>query len=159
MEIFETPLPGVGVRYEFVTERGRRMGVLVHRDGHRELLVYDKEDEDSCSDVVDLEHGESAGLVELLGGTKVTEHLSDLHHRVEGLSIEWITLEAGAPLVDKTIGDGRVRTRSGASIVAVLRSGTSHPGPGPDFLLRVGDVVLVIGSIDGAESARKIIAG
>lgn len=159
MEIFETPLPGVGVRYEFVTERGRRVGVLVHRDGHRELLLYAKDDEDSCSDVVDLEHEESSGLVELLGGTKVTEHLSDLHHQVEGLSIEWINLEEGAPLDNKTIGEGRVRTQSGASVVAVLRSGTSHPGPGPEFLLHSGDIVLVIGSIEGVERARKIIAG
>lgn len=159
MEIFETPLPGVGVRYEFVTGRGRRLGVLVHRDGHRELLLYRKDDDDSCGDTVELEQSESAGLVELLGGTKVTEHLSDLHHEVEGLSIEWITLDSGAPLAGKTIGDGRVRTRSGASIVAVLRSGQSHPGPGPDFSLETGDVILVTGSIEGVEQARKIIAG
>jgi TrkA domain protein len=159
MEIFETPLPGVGVRYEFVTGRGRRLGILVHRDGQRELLVYDKDDEDSCRDVIELGHEESAGLVELLGGTKITEHLADLHHQVQGLSIEWITLGVAAPLANRTIGDGRIRTVTGASVVAVLRSGASHPGPGPDFILLPGDVVLVTGTIDGVEAAREIIAG
>lgn len=159
MEIFETPLPGVGVRYEFVTGRGRRLGVLVHRDGQRELLVYDENDPDSCRDVLELGREESAGLVELLGGTKITEHLADLRHQVEGLSIEWITLESMAPLANRTIGEGRIRTVTGASVVAVLRGGASHPGPGPEFTLLPGDIVLVTGAIEGVEAARKIIAG
>jgi len=159
MEIFETPLPGVGVRYEFVTGRGRRLGVLVHRDGQRELLVYDEDDADSCRDVLELGRDESASLVELLGGTKITEHLADLRHQVEGLSIEWITLESMAPLAHRTIGEGRVRTVTGASVVAVLRGGASHPGPGPEFTLLPGDIVLVTGAIEGVEAARKIIAG
>lgn len=159
MEIFETPLPGVGIRYEFDTELDRRIGVLVHRDGRRELLVYRKSDPDACSETLQLNHDESASLVELLGGSKITERLSDLRHEVQGLAIEWLTLGSEAPMAGKTIGDGRVRTQSGASVIAVIRAGGSHPGPGPDFRLEVGDVVLVSGSVDGVERARRILAG
>ena len=159
VEIFETPLPGIGVRYEFDTETGRRLGVLVHRDGHRDMLVYCEDDVDSCSETLRLSLAESASLVELLGGSKVTERLSDLRHEVQGLAIEWLTLESGAPMAGKTIGDGRVRTESGASVIAVIRAGESHPGPGPDFRLEQGDVVLVSGSADGVERARRILAG
>lgn len=159
MEIFETSLPGIGVRYEFDTEQGRRIGILIHRDGHRDMLVYCKDDIDSCSEMLQLSTSESASLVELLGGTKITERLSDLRHEVQGLSIEWVTVEDGSPLAGKTIGDGRVRTESGASIVAVLRGGASFPGPGPDFTLLANDTALVFGSVEGVVKAHKIIAG
>lgn len=159
MEIFETALPGVGVRYEFDTERGRRLGVLVHRDGQRDVLVYCEDDIDSCNESIRLSSTESASMVELLGGTKITERLGDLRHEVQGLSIEWVEIGPTAPLAGKTIGEGRIRTDSGASVVAVLRSGTSFPGPGPDFHFEVGDTALVIGSHDGVATACRIIAG
>lgn len=159
MEIFETSLPGIGIRYEFDTARGRKIGVLVHRDGHRELLIYCKGDEDSCSETIDLVQAESAALVELFGGTKITERLTDIRHDVHGLAIEWFTVEAQSPIANRSIGDGQIRTRTGASVVAVLRGGESHPGPGPDFILKVGDVALVTGSFEGVAQASRIICG
>jgi TrkA domain protein len=159
MEIFEVKLPGLGIRYEFVTASGMRVGVLVRRDGERDLLVYQSEDEDVCSSTVELRPEESAAIVELLGGTKVTEKLSDLRHEVEGLSIEWVTIRESSPLAQKSIADGAIRTKTGASIVAVLRGDTSIPGPGPDFTFSVGDVALVVGSVQGVQSAAKLISG
>lgn len=54
MEIFETPLPGIGIRYEFATNAGRRVGVVVHRDGHRDLVVYRADDPDACEGNLEL---------------------------------------------------------------------------------------------------------
>jgi TrkA domain protein len=159
MEIFEISLPGIGIRYEFDTARGRKVGVLVHRDGHRELLIYCKGDEDSCSETIELGRSESAALVELFGGTKITERLTDVRHDVQGLAIEWLTVESQSPLLGRSIGDGQIRTRSGASVVAVLRDGRSYPGPGPDFIFELGDVALVTGSFDGVAQASRIICG
>jgi TrkA domain protein len=159
MEIFETSLPGIGIRYEFNTSRARRVGVLVHRDGRRELLVYCKDDEDSCSEAIDLGQSESAALVELLGGTKITERLGDLRHEVQGLSIEWITVSLSSPLVGRTIGDGQIRTKSGASVVAVIRGDMSFPGPGPEFEFLANDIALITGSHSGVEAAAQIIGG
>ncbi len=159
VEIFETPLPGIGIRYEFDTQAGKHLGVLVHRDGQRDVLVYCDDDIDSCNETVRLSTSESASLVELLGGTKITERLSDLKHEVQGLSIEWVSLEPTSFLVNKTIGEGRVRTESGASVVAVVRGTESIPGPGPDLILLSGDTLLVIGSQDGVIKARRIITG
>lgn len=157
MELFETPLPGVGVRYEFTSAAGDRLGVIVRRDARRELLLYDEDDPDACRDTVSLTGEESATLVELLGGTKVTERMADLRHEVEGLSIEWVTLETGHGLAGKTIGDGRIRTETGASVVAVIRGEQSIPGPGPDFRLEAGDVALVVGSIEGVQKALRLL--
>ena len=152
-------LPGIGVRYEFHTSAGRRIGVLVHRDGRREFLIYSKGDEDSCSESLDLDQAESAALVELLGGTKITERLSDLRHDVKGLAIEWVSVPATSALVGQSIGDGQIRTRTSASVVAVLRNEQSIPGPGPEFVFESGDIALITGTHDGVEAAARIIVG
>ena len=159
MEVFETPLPGVGIRYEFTSAAGDRLGVVVRRDSRRELVFYDERDPDTCRDIVELNATEAATLVELLGGTKVTERIADLRHEVEGLSIEWVTMPTESGLSGRTIGDGQIRTRTGASVVAVIRGDRSIPGPGPDFCLEAGDVALVIGSVEGVQTAARLLAG
>lgn len=159
MEIFETQLPGVGIRYEFTSAAGDRLGVVVRRDNRRELGLYDDRDPDRCRALVELTGAEAATLVELLGGTKVTERIADLRHEVEGLSIEWVTMQPSSGLSGKTIGDGQIRTLTGASVVAVIRGDQSIPGPGPDFGLETGDVALVVGSIDGVQRAAQLLAG
>lgn len=159
MEIFEVALPGIGIRYEFDTTAGRRIGVLVHRDGRRELLIYCKGNEDSCSESLDLDPSEAAALVEIFGGSKITERLSDLKHEVQGLAIEWVTVPPTSPLAGRSIGDGQIRTRTSASVVAVLRDNSSIPGPGPEFVFQPGDIALITGTHDGVASASRIIAG
>lgn len=159
MELIETALPGVGVRYEFTTRDGAHLGVLVHRDGRRDVLIYEADDPDACSATLEFAPEEAAALVELFGGSRVTERLSDLRHEVEGLSIDWITIESTSPLAQRTIGEGRIRTQTGASVVAVLRGETSIPGPGPELRLEVGDIVLVVGSFAGVARATALLAG
>lgn len=159
MEIFETPLPGIGVRYQLTTAEGRQLGVVVRRDGNRDLLLYDAADPDSCRYDIELTPDESRALVELFGGSKVTERLVDLRYEVEGLSIEWVTMTAASPLTDRSIGDGQIRTRTGASVAAVIRADTSIPGPSPDFVLHDGDIVLVMGSVAGVDAAARLLVG
>lgn len=157
MEVFETPLPGVGSRYEFTTEAGDRVGVVAHRDRTREFVVYDERDPDACRANIELNGEESSVLVELLGGTKITERLQELHHEIEGLAIEWVTMQPGASQVGVTIGEAQIRSTTGALIVAVTRGGSATLGPGPDFAFAVGDLVLIIGSVDGTRSAKELL--
>jgi TrkA domain protein len=159
MEVFETPLPGVGSRYEFSTEDGDRLGIVARRDRRRTVVLYDRRDPDSCKAQVELTGEEAAVVVELLGGTKITERLADLRHEVEGLSIEWVTMPATGGLSGRTIGDGQIRTSTKASVVAVIRGKESIPGPGPEFRFAPGDVVLVIGSVDSVQAAARVLAG
>jgi K+:H+ antiporter subunit KhtT len=159
MEVFETPLPGIGVRHEFTTKSGERVGVVTRRDGRRDLLLYDREDPDSCREIVELAPDEAATMVELLGGSRVTERLQDLRHEVEGLSIQWVTITSGQGLAGRTIGDGQIRTRTGASVVAIIRGDESIPGPGPDFGFAEGDVVLLMGSEPAVAAAERLLIG
>ena len=40
IEVEEVALPGIGLRHDFQTRHGRRVGVVSHLTGKRELLVY-----------------------------------------------------------------------------------------------------------------------
>lgn len=159
MEIFETPLPGIGVRYEFTAGSGEQVGVVVKRDGKRDVAIYDREDPDTCRAFVELSEGDAGALAELLGGTNITARLDELRHEVEGLAIEWVEMPAKGGLTGKTIADGKIRTATSASVVAVLRADATIPGPEPTFGLRAGDKVLLMGSAPSVTAATAILTG
>jgi len=159
MELFETPLPGVGVRYEFTAEGGDHVGVVVRRDGKRDIALYDREDPDSCRGTIELSEGDASKVAELLGGTNITARLEELKHSVEGLEIEWVTMPDGGGLTGKTIADGKIRTSTSASVVAVIRGDHAIPGPEPTFEFQPGDTVLVMGAAGSVGRASSILTG
>jgi TrkA domain protein len=153
----ETQLPGVGVRHEFTTSDGTQLGVLVHRDGRRDLLIYDRSDPDSCSEFLLLSADDTRTLAELLGASQVTETVVAVQQHIEGLSIEWITIEPASTAIGTSIADGQLRTRTGASVVAVQRGTTTIPAPGPDHRFEPGDVVVAVGTTDGLAALRRLL--
>jgi TrkA domain protein len=155
--IEETSLPGVGVRYQFYAEDGRRIGVVHHRTGRRELFVCSPDDPDAAVVNVSLSDDESHALSEALGGSRVIESLTHLQQQVEGLAIDWVPVDPSSPYVGKTIGDARIRTRTGVSVVAVIRGEKAHPAPGPDFRLEAEDTLVVVGTPEGIEQVEKIL--
>ncbi|MCB1247542.1 MAG: cation:proton antiporter regulatory subunit [Acidimicrobiia bacterium] len=157
VELTETRLPGVGHRIEFIAADGARVGVVHARSGKRELFVCAPTDPDSVSMSLKLTDDESHALADALGGSSIVETLDALTQEVEGLAIDWLPVEVGAAIVGKSIGDGRVRTRTGVSIVAVIRDGRAHPAPGPDFGIETGDVLVVVGTADGIAMALEIL--
>ncbi len=154
-DVRETNLPGIGVRHEFTTADGERIGVLVRRDGRREILVYDREDPDACSERLQLSAADTRTLSELLGAGRVSEAVTAVHQQIEGLAIDWIDLGTTSPLIGPTIGDGQFRTRTGASVVAVIRGDTTVPAPEPDFVFEAGDVVVAVGTVEGLATLRR----
>lgn len=158
-QVDETQLPGVGVRHDFVTRRGERVGIITHRSGARELLIYDRADPDACRETLRLEEDDVRTLSDMLGGSDVTEKLSGLEQSVEGLTIDWVRVSGTSPCSGRTLGDLGLGTTVSASIVAVLREGRSVPAPAPDFKLHEGDTAVVVGTKDGARQAVAKLQG
>jgi len=156
-EMRETKLPGVGVRHEFTTERGENIGVLVHHDGRRDVLVYSAQDPDACSATIEMSNADTRTMSELLGASQVTEVLGVVQQEVAGLAIEWIELPSDSPGIGTSIAQGEYRQRTGASIVAVIRQGTSIPAPEPDFVFEPGDTVVAIGTRDGVVALADLL--
>lgn len=157
-EIEETNLPGVGIRHDFVTRNGDRLGVITHRTGRRQLLVYNRNDPDACREDIRLDEEEGHALAELLGGTTVTEHFTRMFQQsLTGLTIEWLTLGSDWASAERTIGGTQLRTRTGVSVIAVIREGGTVPAPEPDFGLSSGDTLVAVGTPEGLRDATEIL--
>jgi TrkA domain protein len=157
MDIERVNLPGIGMRHTITTERGRRLGVVSHHTGRRDLVVYGKEDPDSAVASVPLTAAEANALAELLGTHRLVERLTELHRQVEGLVTEQISVADGSPYAGRTLGDTAARTRTGASIVAVVRDRQVYVSPRPDFRFEPGDVVVVVGTAEGTSAVARIL--
>jgi TrkA domain protein len=158
MELEETRLPGIGLRHDFVTSQGRRLGVVSQRSGSRELVVYDLEDPDACRVVLDLTPQESEMLAELLGPAPVVERLARLREQIEGIATEGLLVQQGSPYDGRTLGDAAIRSRTGASVVAVVRGQELLPSPTPDFRFQAGDRVVVVGTEEGLRSVATLLS-
>ena len=155
-DVTETQLPGVGVRHEFVTSSGERVAVLSHRTGRRELAVYDRPDPDDCTTVLHLSSDDTRTLAELLGGSPVSETVTNVQ-RLEGVAIDWIHIRDGSAQAGSTIGDSRLRTRTGSSVVAVIRGSDTIAAPGPEVTLEPEDLVVAVGTSDGLRQLRELL--
>jgi TrkA domain protein len=158
VRVERTPLPGIGVRDEFVTGSGRRIGVISRRSGRRELVVYDRNDPDACSEVVRLSDEEADALAEILGAPRVVERLAILSEQVSSLLTEQLPVLPGSPYAGRTLGETGARTRTGASVVAVLRSSELVPSPTPTFEFAAGDTLIVVGTREGIDAVADIMA-
>lgn len=159
MRVEQTALPGIGVRHDITTESGRRLGVVSHRSGQRDLVLFDQDDPDACLASVALTDDEAEALADILGASLMLGALSGLREQAAGLLTEQLSIPAGSPFVGRRLGDTRARTRTGASIVAVLRDRGVIPSPLPDLTFEAGDVVVVVGTRPGLDGVARILAG
>jgi TrkA domain protein len=157
MDVNEVLLPGVGLRYEFTNHDGERIGVIARRTGDFELVVYSRSDPDSSRPVIRLNSEEAGTLAEILGAPRMAERFADLTKEVPGLIAGQVEVTAGSPFAGMPLGQTRARTRTGASIVAIVRSDDVIVSPTPTDVLLSGDVLVVIGTHDGIAGVRKII--
>jgi TrkA domain protein len=74
-----------------------------------------------------------------------------------GLAIDWLPVSTGTPFAGGSIGDTQARTRTGVSIVAVLRGERAFAAPGPEFGLEGSDTLLVVGTPRGIEQLAVIL--
>lgn len=159
MELEETLLPGVGVRYEMTCSSGQALGIVVQRDGAAEISVYDARDPDRATGMFRLNPEEADAVAEVLGAPRLTQRFADLSKEVPGLESGRLAIAPGSPFVGRPLGDTRARTLTGCSIVAVVRGAEVVPSPGPDQVLQAGDVLVAIGSDSGLVQLDRRLSG
>ena len=172
LDFHETALPGVGIRYELTTRRGVRLGVVAHRGGRRDLVVYDALDTDAAREAVTLTAAESSALAAVLrpdagtsgagnpdAGNPGAGHpaAAGRRHPIGRFAVDWVPIPPGCPYAGRSIATAGVRSITGVSIVAVLRHDAAFPSPGPDFRLEAGDTALVVGTPDGVEALIELL--
>ena len=75
---------------------------------------------------------------------------------LERVSTEWIEVPVSFE-GEASLADLEFRARTGASILAVDRGGTTSPNPPPSFAIRAGDRLLVFGGSEAVARTRDLL--
>lgn len=97
-------------------------------------------------------------LRETLSNTHETEeNIQPIPTVLKSASLDTVTVPPGSPAAAKLIRELEVRSRTGASVVAIDRAGFNLINPGPDDEILVGDQIILLGSPEQLQKARNLL--
>ena len=150
MPLKQVDLPGVGKRFSLTTAANNLICIVQHYSGKREIYFFCKADAEEPDCVFEMTEEEAREIGEILIGTllpTIPFEKDKLELLLGQLVMEWIAVQEGSPMADKTIADMAVRRSTGASIIAIQREGKIIPSPDPyQEVIRPGDVLIVVGA-------------
>jgi K+/H+ antiporter YhaU regulatory subunit KhtT len=93
---------------------------------------------------------------------KIEGHLNKLQGYVDRIMSRWldvgeIEVSKNSTAIGKTLRELRIRERTGATIIAVVRDGFEQFSPDASFVLRAEDVLLAAGSAEGQMRLQQLI--
>src|SRR6478735_7296207 len=116
LELKETRLPGVGVKWTMTPAAGSRITVIQHNDGDREVYVHRRRSDEEPAVVLELHDDEARQLGALLGGAyerpKIVE---ELEMALGEFQIEWIKVPNDSWVNGRTLADCGFRKRTGVA--------------------------------------------
>lgn len=87
------------------------------------------------------------------------EAVTEIADVLRSAATETLLIERDSAAVGKTIGELRIRKRSGVSVIAITRDGQAEINPGPDTRLAQGDVLLLLGGAEQIDRAIEEVFG
>jgi len=72
--------------------------------------------------------------------------------------IEEVVIPPNSWLIGKSVAESNIRSRTGATVVAVNRDGHDIFSPGPDLLLENSDILIVVGTSGAKELVKKMVS-
>ena len=85
------------------------------------------------------------------------KRLDELSQFLAGTTTDTVLIVEDSPAVGKNLEELQLRSRSGVTIIAAVRNGTSTYNPGTDFRLASGDVLVLLGSHKELDQATQIL--
>lgn len=153
-DITERALPGIGERFDLRTADGDDVCVVIHHSGRRDVYVVD--DDGDTRAAVTLSDSQARNLGAILAGAYFKPAVvAEIESVIDGLLIEWATLDADSPGVGRTIAELGVRSQTRMTIAAILRDHVPIVAPEPDEALRDGDRLVVIGRPEDLPAFRR----
>ncbi|WP_342417216.1 cation:proton antiporter regulatory subunit [Paenibacillus sp. FSL R10-2782] len=159
MDIRESILPGIGIKYRIDTESGDRIVIIIHDDGRRELYHFDYKDLEQSISMTTLSDQEARLVASIIGGmTYKPKQLESVEMTFDDFIIEWYRVEPHYASVGKSIGELDVRQNSGATIIAIVeKKGNKYVNPGPEVIISEGATVVVVGERDQQKRFKQIL--
>jgi len=157
-EIQETRLPGIGTKFTMPLASGRRLVVIVHTDGKRELYLFRHAHADEPVAVLVLDDDEARQLGAIVGGAyerpKIVE---DLEFALGELQIEWTPVPEDSPTIGKTLAECAFRATTGITVIAILREPEPISGARPDDVIKTGDTLVTVGKAGQYPAFRRVL--
>jgi TrkA domain protein len=158
MTTYESDLPGIGKKFEVELDDDRRLVIVIHNTGRRELFVRDEPDADAeklfeLSDRLARQVG-----VNLLGAyfQPVRTETIDTVLSDDTL-IEWAKIEPDSRFVGMTLAETRAHKELGVSVIAVQRGDKTLQNPDPGTRIESGDTLVVLG-LEGVSRQLDILS-
>jgi TrkA domain protein len=159
IELRETRLPGVGVKYSAATAHGGRIAVILHNEGLREIYYFRHAGDEDPTAVIQLEDDEARQLGAVISGAyerpKIVE---ELEMAFGELAIEWVPVPDGSPAIGKTLAECGFRARTGITIIAILREPEPVAGAQPGDVVQKGDTLVTVGKLGQYPVFRRLLA-
>jgi len=83
--------------------------------------------------------------------------LHDLIHATQSIGVTWLTLLAPNPLIGQTLAEVNLRARTGASIVAIMRSNEVLANPKSHTIFEANDRIGFIGDEEQIEAVKALL--
>jgi TrkA domain protein len=158
IELRETRLPGVGVKYGFRTADGARLAVILHNDGDREIYFFRRPNDEDPQAVIRLDDEEARQLGAVLGGAyerpKIVE---ELEMALGELLIEWVKVPDSSPAIGRSLAECAFRARTGITIIAILREPEPVTGAQPEDVIQAGDTLVTVGKAGQYKAFRELL--
>ncbi len=151
-------LSGIGTKYELETEKGDKIAVLFLESGRIQIYVLEKGCKRPC--VVELKQSEAIKFGNILSGSILqTEKEGFEISAMVDLRLNIHKYVATKRVTGKSLKELAIRERTGVTVIAISRGGKSIVNPPPDFVIKEGDVLLVIGESEQVKKFERDILG
>lgn len=147
MAIRESDLPGIGKKFEVQVNGGDKLVIVVHDDGRRELYHFYHDDPEDSISMITLDDNDARSVAAIIGGlVYMPKALETVDVVLDDMVIEWYKIEKGSECIGKSIGEMKVRQKTGTTIIAVIeKDKQKYINPTTDYVFVAEATIVVIG--------------
>ena len=158
VELRETRLPGVGVKWTMTLARGSRLTVVQHNEGSRDVYLHRRPQDEDPAFVLQLRDDDARQLGALLTGAYERPRIvEELEAALGDFRIEQIRVPAGSWVNGRKLADYAFRRQTGATVISILRGPESVAAAQPDDVIRDGDTIVVAGRAGQFPTVRRLL--
>lgn len=161
VDVTQDELPGIGRRFEVRCEDGGVLTVVLYNNGRRDLYAFSPGSDEPS--VVTLWDEQARAVASIMAGSFADPAEAGaargVQEALDDLTFDWVSLDPGSPGTERSIGDLAIRSRTGVTIMSIVRGHGVIHDPGPEEVLRAGDRLVVAGRRDRLPELRRLVAG
>lgn len=158
MDVYESDLPGVGKKFEVELDGEKRLVIVIHNTGKRELFVRPEPNADA-EKLFELTDRQARQVGTIMEGAYFQPIRVGTIDTVigENTLIDWVKVTKESPAAGRTLGEARLRERTGASVIAIQRDDETITNPGAPTRLEAGDTLVILGSREECTAAEDAV--